>query len=201
MEKSSYHHGDLSRALVEAATKALEVFGQDAVTLRGLAEGLGVSRAAPYRHFADRDGLLAAVAARGFDDLNAGYEAALAGPGDGRAKLRQATRFYMDFAERRPGLHRLMFESDFLSRSPPPAVLIPAADRAYQLLLQTVSAAFPNDLPAQVKARTLTIWSTTYGFLALRGAGRFKPFMREPLTDSQIEEAVIGAITGEGSSP
>jgi AcrR family transcriptional regulator len=84
------------------------------VSLRDLSQSLGVSRAAPYRHFPDRDALLATVAARGFEDLVALYEAALEGAGDGRARLRASGRAFHDFATKRPGLYRLMFESDFL---------------------------------------------------------------------------------------
>ena len=70
MAKSTYHHGDLANALVKAALELVEQGGAEAVSLRDLTQSLGVSRAAPYRHFEDRDALLAAVAARGFEDLN-----------------------------------------------------------------------------------------------------------------------------------
>ena len=66
---SSYHHGDLRAALVKAAAAEIERSGYENLSLRELAESLGVSRAAPYRHFADRRALLAAVAADGFDGL------------------------------------------------------------------------------------------------------------------------------------
>ena len=87
MSKDSYHHGDLAKALTAAALAVVEQGGPEAVSLRDLAASLGVSRAAPYRHFADRDELLAAVAALGFEDLNIVYEQALASPGDGRQRL------------------------------------------------------------------------------------------------------------------
>src|SRR5580692_7725895 len=132
VDKPTYHHGDLKSALIAAAMAAVEQDGPDAVSLRDLAQSLGVSRAAPYRHFEDRDALLAAVAARGFEDLNAEYEAALATPGDGTDKLRAAGRAFFGFARRRPGLYRLMFQSDLLNRTPPPAVLIPPADLSYR---------------------------------------------------------------------
>src|ERR1700678_3007085 len=138
MDKPAYHHGDLRNALVAAALAAVEQNGPDAVSLRELAAGLGVSRAAPYRHFPDRESLLAAVAARGFEDLTVIYETAMQGPGDGRARMRQGLVGYLEFAHRRPGLHALMFESDFLRRTPPPAVLIGPADRAYEILWRAI---------------------------------------------------------------
>jgi AcrR family transcriptional regulator len=187
MDKPAYHHGDLRNALIAAALAAVEQGGPDAVSLRDLAQSLGVSRSAPYRHFEDRDALLAAVAARGFEDLNVGYEAALASPGDGRAKLRAASRVYFEFASRRPGLFRLMFDSDLLARDSPPAILIPPANKAYQLLWQADART--------IKARTITMWSTVYGFIALNRAGRFKPFMTGPLTTDEVVDEVIEAAT------
>ena len=154
------------------------------------------SRAAPYRHFADRDALLATIAARGFDDLVALYEAALAGPGDGRARLRTAGGAFYDFATRRPGLYRLMFESDFLNRASPPAVLLAPAEKSYRLLWELVAGAFPGADATEVKVRTIIMISTGHGFLTLDHVGRFRPFMYEPLTHEQMVETVMRAAMG-----
>jgi len=167
------------------------------VSLRELAESLGVSRAAPYRHFADRDALLAAVAARGFEALVADYEAALSGPGDGRERLHASSRAFFAFATRRPGLYRLMFESDFLSRNPPPAILVPPADASYRQLWRAIAGAFPEADVAEVKMRAVIMVSTAHGFLALDHAGRFRPFMYEPLDHDQMVEAVMRSAMGE----
>src|SRR3569832_1650641 len=91
-----YHHGDLRNALIERALAVVEQGGDEAVSLRELAADLGVSRAAPYRHFPDRDALMAAVAARGFEELNVVYEAALRGPGTLAEHLRGTARVYFD---------------------------------------------------------------------------------------------------------
>ncbi|HZZ90388.1 MAG TPA: WHG domain-containing protein, partial [Caulobacteraceae bacterium] len=157
---------------------------------------LGVSRAAPYRHFADRDALLAAVAAQGFDQLTAVYELALAGPGDGRERLRRALVDYLGFARSRPGLHALMFESDFLQRKPPPAVMIGPADGAYQILWRALEAAFPGAEKAWVRARTVTMLSTLVGYRVLDNVGRFKPHMLDPLTRDDLLDVVLDAAIG-----
>ncbi len=193
MDKPAYHHGDLANALLAAAMAVVEIGGPEAVSLRELAQSLGVSRAAPYRHFADRDALLAAVAARGFEDLNVGYEAALGATGDDREVLRAATRVYLDFAKRRPGLFKLMFESDFLGRETPPAVMIGPANHAYQLLWRAMKSACPGADERTIKARTITMWSTIYGYIVLDRQRRFKAFMRGPLGEAEIEAAVIEA--------
>jgi AcrR family transcriptional regulator len=196
MDKPRYHHGDLANALVAAALTAVERAGPEAVSLRDLAQSLGVSRAAPYRHFPDRDSLMAAVAARGFEDLNTLYKAALASPGDGRERLETATRAFFDFAAKRPGLFRLMFDSDLLARDHPPASLIPPADESYRLLWRAVEGAYPDADEREVKARTLTMWSATHGYLSLSRGGRIKPFMIDPLSEEEVVEAVIAAAIG-----
>jgi AcrR family transcriptional regulator len=196
MTKSAYHHGNLAQALVEAALKLVEQGGAEAVSLRDLAQSLGVSRAAPYRHFPDRDALLATVAARGFEDLVALYEAALAAPGDGRARLRAAGRAFYDFAAWRPGLYRLMFESDFLNRAVPPTVLLAPAEKSYRLLWKLVEGAYPDASETEIKVRTLIMTSTAHGFLTLDHVGRFKPFMYEPLSHEEMVEAVMRAAMG-----
>jgi AcrR family transcriptional regulator len=194
--KSNYHHGDLANALVAAALKLVEQDGEAAVSLRDLAQSLGVSRAAPYRHFADRDALLAAVAAEGFEDLNRRYAAALEGPGDGKARLSAATAAFFGFAYEKPGLYRLMFESDLLGRAHPPAVLIPPADRSYQLLQHAVAGAHPEADEAEIKRRTLVMMATGHGFLALDRGGRIKPFMITPMTREDMVDWLIVSATG-----
>ena len=196
MTKPSYHHGDLANALIDAALKAVEQEGEAAVSLRDLAQTLGVSRAAPYRHFEDRDALLAAVAAKGFEALNARYAAALETRGDGRAKLAAAQGAFFDFAYEKPGLYRLMFESDLLGRPNPPQVLIPPADLSYRLLLRAVAGAHPEADEAQVKRLTLLMMATGHGFLALDRAGRIKPFMIEPMTREELLKALVSGAIG-----
>jgi len=198
MDKPAYHHGDLKSALMTAALAAVEQGGPDAVSLRDLAQSLGVSRAAPYRHFADRDALLAAVAAKGFEELTLVYEAALAGGGDGRERLRRGLVDYLEFARQRPGLHALMFESDFLQRKPPPRVMIAPADRAYEVLWEAVVGAFPDADPVWVRARTVTMLSTVVGYRVLGNVDRFKPHMVDPLTPADLLDAVLEAAIGKG---
>ncbi|WP_175482740.1 TetR/AcrR family transcriptional regulator [Actinokineospora iranica] len=102
-----YHHGDLRRVLIIAARDLLGETGVAKLTLRGVAARADVSPAAPYRHFADREALLAAVAEQGFADL----AAAITPPGDidPLAALRAIGTSYLEFAVAEPHLYRLMF--------------------------------------------------------------------------------------------
>ena len=102
--KRSYHHGDLPAALLRAAGKILEKEGVEALTVRALTRRTGVSHAAPYRHFPDRDSLLAALAAEGFGMLGAAQRAAAAERG-----LRGMGEAYVRFALAHPQRFRLMF--------------------------------------------------------------------------------------------
>ncbi len=104
-----YHHGALRQALIDAALVAVEQDGAEKASLRNLARGLGVSATAPYRHFADRDALLTAVAARGFNEFATALERSAAGDISPSHGLMAMGRTYLDLALKRPQLYRLMF--------------------------------------------------------------------------------------------
>jgi len=104
-----YHHGNLREALIEAALEILERDGED-LTLRAAAKLAGVSHTAPYNHFADKEGLLAATAVRGFEKLTAAVEAArLSAGSDMGDQLVATAHAYVFFAAEQPALFRLMF--------------------------------------------------------------------------------------------
>lgn len=107
-EPRSYHHGDLRPALIRAALDLLRAEGPEALTLRGVARAAGVSQTAPYRHFADRRQLVAAVAADGFRRMR---EAMLdaARSVEGPEGFRQIAFAYVRFAHAHPAEYRVMF--------------------------------------------------------------------------------------------
>ncbi len=100
-QKTTYHHGDLRRALLDAAMTLIDIHGREALTLRAAARRAGVSEAAPYRHFANLDELLGAIAIEGYEMLIADLENARGARG-----LRDA---YLTFAGDFPGRYALMF--------------------------------------------------------------------------------------------
>jgi AcrR family transcriptional regulator len=114
--KTSYHHGDLTRALVAVATEMAEEGGPDAVVLREAARRTGVSATAAYRHFEGQEDLLAHVAASAMADLSQWIQTAQARVPDGRdprrraiARWRAAGDAYVRFALAHPGLFRTAF--------------------------------------------------------------------------------------------
>lgn len=100
-QKTRYHHGDLRQALLDAAMTLIDIRGRDALTLREAARRAGVSEAAPYRHFANLDELLGAVALEGFEMLIGDLESL-----SGARRIRAA---YLAFAVDFPGRYQLMF--------------------------------------------------------------------------------------------
>jgi AcrR family transcriptional regulator len=189
-KRDGYHHGDLRAGLIRAALEAVEAGGPDAVSLRDLALKLGVSTAAPYRHFPDRRAVLAEVAAIGFADLTAAYARAQAEASDPAAALRETARAYLNLAFGRPGLFRLMFASDIVDAGAPADLLASAAE-AWEGLFRAVGAMTPGADLATVKRRAITGWSTLHGFITLAQGGRLKGFMTEPLTEAELLEAIL----------
>jgi AcrR family transcriptional regulator len=190
---SSYHHGDLRAALVKAAAAEIERGGYENLSLRELAESLGVSRSAPYRHFADRRALLAAVAADGFERLTAIYCRAMKAGTSARGRLAAAGRGYLNFAAERPQTFRLMFVSDLLSGGavPPDAALLKAAGEAYVVFEKLVAATLDKPDDRTIKAAAIKTMSTGFGFALLRMNDRLKPFMYGPLTQRELVDAVL----------
>src|SRR5271163_1054710 len=108
--KADYHHGNLRRALVDAAVGAIAKRGIDALNLRQLAARAGVTPGAPYHHFASREELLAAIAEEGFGRLEAELIAARDAAGlDASARLEAFGHAYIKFAVSCPGYFRVMF--------------------------------------------------------------------------------------------
>lgn len=112
--KQTYHHGDLRNALVSEALKLLEEEGAEGFTLRDLAARVGVSHAAPYAHFEDKNALLVAVAVAGFQKLTAYLETATRDKNDPTERYVHMGEAYVRFGMENPALYNLMFASEEL---------------------------------------------------------------------------------------
>lgn len=148
-----------------AAAEALLASGTT-LSLRSVAKAAGVSHAAPYHHFAGLDALLAAVAARGFDDLAAAMQGAQQG-GDTAATLVGHCSAYVAFALARPAVFRLMFSPLLQRKADHPALRV-AADGSFQVLLQAARA----HVAEGADELALAGWSLAHGLasLAIDGA-------------------------------
>ncbi len=108
MKPARYHHGNLPAALIDAAIHLIEAQGLKSLTLRAVAERVGVSHTAPYRHFADKSELLAAVAYEGYERLTHRLRLARHGAPSARQALSRMAAGYVDFAREHPDQFRLM---------------------------------------------------------------------------------------------
>jgi AcrR family transcriptional regulator len=165
--QNTYHHGDLRDALVHAALHEAELGGPEAINISGLAKKLGVSQPAPYRHFADREALLAAATAEAFRQFNAIMGEAIAGPSE-RSKLSRFAQAALDFGLRRHGIYRLMFASRTMACAPDDSELHKAARETFGLLLEALEAPAVGLLRER---HALQMWAALHGVVMLAEQG------------------------------
>jgi AcrR family transcriptional regulator len=174
--KRPYHHGDLRTALIEAALSLVEEHGVKGLALSDAAKQAGVSVAAPYRHFKDKEALLAEIAAEGFvlfrDEL---ARAAHSHPKDKVQRLVEMGVAYVDFALVHRSHFKVMWESG-MSKEKYPAVG-KAGDEAYLLLEKAVIDLLPEAPAGRQQALVAAAWSIVHGYasLTLEGALRIVP--------------------------
>jgi AcrR family transcriptional regulator len=169
--KPAYHHGDLANALVDAAQRLIEAGGSSRLTLRAAAQAACVSAAAPYRHFDDREALLAAVLAKGFRELAQGTDAARRAAADPLSGLLAVGQAYVAFAAARPAIYRLMFGPECDKASHP--TLMAAGQEALAVLTQAVLDCRLAGVieEADVAPVVLAAWSLSHGLASLQADG------------------------------
>ena len=163
-----YHHGDLRRALVEEALRTIHTAGVEHLTLRGIGEKLGVSRTALYRHFSDKQALLAGVGREGFRMLRLALTQAWEEHGKGREGFDAMGAAYVQFAVAHPSHYRVMF-GRFLESCSKDAEFIQEATAAFQVLVDSLieqqSAGLIRRDDPVLLARF--IWSVVHGISML----------------------------------
>jgi AcrR family transcriptional regulator len=181
-----YHHGNLRAALLERAVRVIDERGVRDLSLRELARDVGVSHAAPRRHFADRQALLDALAIEGFDRLGDDLRTAVERAGDAfDARLQALARSYLAFATNHAALLELMFATKQRHES---AALNAAASRSLVTLLDVIGEAqATGELVPGDRTRVATpIFATLQGLTAMVNGGM--------LDAGQLDEAVTVAI-------
>jgi AcrR family transcriptional regulator len=182
-----YHHGDLRAACLRAAMELLEEDGATALSLRAVARRAGVSPGAPYRHYADRDALISAVAAVGYRELAAHLAAAHPAPStpDDLAAVAVA---YVDFALARPALFRVMF-SEPCDPGSPERVAATTAISGY--VAGIVRQSFPG---ADVEALSTAVWALVHGLAFLHLDGKLDTSTPAVVAD-RVRAAVHAVLT------
>jgi len=168
-----YHHGNLKEALVRAALSLIAEKGPAGFTFAEAARSAGVSPAAPYRHFRDRDELLADVARRGFEQFEGALKLAWdEGRPEPLTAFDRMGRAYLDFARREPAFYSAMFEAGVSLDATPE--LRQASERSFGVLRGAseilVAKIPPGERPPALMV-ALHIWSMTHGIASLFGRG------------------------------
>ena len=187
-----YHHGNLKEALVRAALELIAEKGPGGFTFADAARWAGVSPAAPYRHYRDREALLADVAKRGYDEFTAALAKAWDnGKPDLMAAFDRLGKAYLAFARAEPAYYSAMFEAGVPVDVDPE--LREAGDRAFAVLrgaAEQLVATMPAKGRPPALMVALHIWSMTHGIASLFGRGdaarRSLPMPPEELLEAEV---------------
>src|SRR5438270_12169227 len=184
--ENTYHHGDLRDARIKAALREAELGGAEAVSIKPLARQLGVTQPAPYRHFAARDALLAAVTAEAFRQLSAILREAMAKPSK-QSKLSRLAQATLDFGLRRNGIYRLMFASRTVSCAALGGELHEATRETFALVIEALEVTAVGYLRER---HALKIWAALHGVVALAEQGLFTGEAAHATREELVEDFV-----------
>ncbi|KQY92569.1 TetR family transcriptional regulator [Caulobacter sp. Root1455] len=187
-EARPYHHGDLSRALVEAARRILETEGPAALSLRAVAREAGVSPAAPYHHFKDKGELLDAVAHEGWAALDAALGEARAKAVDSKERMTSLGVAYVCFARDNPALYRVMYDCSRDKDALPEQM---KEEGAYCQVRNTIDERSGGTAtPLDLELATIAAWCAGHGLAEMISFKQFDP-LKEALGG---EEAFLRAV-------
>jgi AcrR family transcriptional regulator len=190
--RRGYHHGNLREALMQAAIDLIAAKGPSGFTFAEAARSAGVSPAAPYRHFRDRDALVAEVATRGFVKFALELERAWAeGRPEPQAAFIRLGRAYLAFARSEPAYYAAMFESAL------PRASYPGPDdarrRAFEVLRaasEAICVRIPKERRPPELMMSLHVWSMAHGVASLFARGdqgrHLIPMSAEDLLEAEV---------------
>ncbi|MFF7851584.1 TetR/AcrR family transcriptional regulator [Streptomyces sp. NPDC007910] len=181
-QTGTYHHGDLRAACLRAARELLEEDGSAGLSLRAVARRAGVSATAPYRHYADRDALVSAVAAEGYRELAEHLAEAHPSPST-PDELAAVAVAYVRFALEHPALFRAMFAEPC---DPTSAERVAATAAVSEYVRGIVRATFPD---ADAEALSTTVWALVHGLAFLHLDGKLDASTPE-VVGAQVTAAV-----------
>jgi len=171
--RNAYHHGNLRQALVDQAVQTIRTHGVEALTLRDVGAHLRVSRTALYRHFADKQALLVAVATEGFRTFRQTLAAAWAGAGRGRPGFLAMGRAYVGFALENPSHYRVMF-GGYVAKDACGAELATESEASFRVLVDAIvelqqAGLVRRDHPLEL---AVFVWGAVHGAAMLAIGGQ-----------------------------
>ena len=199
-QRRGYHHGNLKEALVQAALELIAKHGPSGFTFADASRFAGVSPAAPYRHFRDRDELMADVARRGFERFADVLDKAWnEGHPDPLSAFQRVGQAYLAFARGEPAFYSAMFEAGISPDAN--SELQIASDRAFGVLriaTEHVAATLPKAERPPALMMALHIWAMAHGIASLFARGD-QARRRLPMSaDDLLEAAVLVYLRGLG---
>ena len=195
MSKTAYHHGDLKNALIQAAIEILAQEGAAGLSLRKAARRAGVSHAAPYAHFADKQALIAAVSTEGYRRIQARIRAATARyPGQPLRRLVEGAWAYLTFALEDPAHFRITLSGVVADEENYPE-LVQATVESFQLVVEIVTACQAEGIlrPAPPELMAVSLWSAVHGLASLA--------IEQQLSHSVLERFSMRRLLIETLSP
>lgn len=194
--RETYHHGQLRNDLIDEAEALIVDTRTQSWSMREAARRLGVSQAAPYRHFTNKDALVDAVVVRGYSQLERQYVDALRDCAAGEDRLAAVAMAYYHFAIAKPGLFALMFSSPRLHSTE-------EAVSSYSVFEGEIAAAQSrSDLPV-ASARDLAhvLWAAAHGVAELVNRGVFSHQHGTAIATKLVTSTVQGLAGNERSAP
>jgi AcrR family transcriptional regulator len=160
-----YHHGDLRRAILDAALELIKESGVPSLSLREIARRIGVTSAAPYYHFKDRGELLLQIGIQGYSQLLPILQQAAATASGAEEACEAEARAYLHFAQQHPGLYAVMFSAD-LAQHEHSIKAKTIADRCFGIVCASVAGSRTLSEQMSIEA-ALSIWSLLHGLAVL----------------------------------
>jgi AcrR family transcriptional regulator len=194
--KEKYHHGDLRTALLDAALAVISEIGPQGLTIREVARRAGVSHAAPYRHFTDRDELILSVVEQGFELMQQTMDTQKAAAlDDPLSQFAASGLAYVNFALQHPAYYRVMFSGNLLSSTGNISLQHTSREALQEMVTnirdcQGLGIVRKGDPTIQA----LTILSTIHGFVSLVNDNRIGHLIDQPSSLDGIRDAVLTMI-------
>lgn len=164
----NYHHGNLRLALLNAAIEQIKEVGVEKLSLRGIARTVGVSQTAPYRHFKDKNHLLADVAAQAFTELSERNRSLIKPDASAMNNIQTVAMDYLQYAIKNPEKYRLLFGNTVQNRRSYPN-MVEAGEQSFQILIDQVERGIESGEFISGCSLLLanTLWTQVHGAASL----------------------------------
>jgi len=192
LETPKYHHGDLRRAVMNGALELARSSGIEALSLREIARKIGVSTAAPYHHFKDRQSLLMDLAIEGYEKLLQTMQQACAAAPDPKHEIQAAALAYLHFGREHRAEYAIMFAGEYGGHARA-AEMMSVADACLELVRVAILKLTKLD-PEQAAEAAFAAWSLLHGILQLDQKGILRESAAEQ--DRLAVKGVLGIVQG-----